>query len=308
MLAGGTPAPPCVGDEREGPPHLHWLTKGFLDLLFPPRCLVCRRFGLDALCGDCAAGVEPITPPFCHHCGAPFDPLARGGPLCASCRQTQRSSYIIGRSMAVYDGPLREAVHRLKYDGKRVLARVLGEMLADAMLDGTSALERVPQPRGSRVLAANRSDDRSQPGVASAPEAASGMLQPPPGIPFDKLSLIVPVPLHPVRARERGFNQSELLCAPLAHRASVPIATHCLGRVKLTAPQVAVPAKMRRANVRGAFGVTDPAAVAGRTVLVFDDVWTTGATLLECARVLRQAGTSAVYLLTLCRAVAKLQL
>jgi len=292
MLAGGTPAPPCVGDEREGAPHVHWLTKGFVDLLFPPRCLVCRRFGLDALCGDCAAGVEPITPPFCHHCGAPFDPLARGGPLCASCRQTQRSSYIIGRSMAVYDGPLRDAVHRLKYDGKRVLARVLGEMLADAMLNG--------QGSGSAPSMGGPPGDGLAAGDAPPPV--------PPAIPFDKLSLIVPVPLHPVRARERGFNQSELLCAPLAHRASVPIATHCLERVKLTAPQVAVPAKMRRANVRGAFGVTDPAAVAGRTVLVFDDVWTTGATLLECARVLRQAGTSAVYLLSLCRAVPKLQL
>jgi competence protein ComFC len=292
MLAGETPAPPRVGDEREEPPELHWLTKGFLDLLFPPRCQVCRRFGPDALCGDCAADVEPITPPFCHHCGAPFDPLARGGPMCASCRQTQRSSYVIGRSMAVYDGALREAVHRLKYDGKRVLARVLGEMLAETMLNG--------QRSGDA-----RSTGEPSGGAAAVPADAPPPA--PPAIPFDKLSLVVPVPLHPVRARERGFNQSELLCAPLAHRANVPIATHCLERVKLNAPQVAVPARMRRANVRGAFGVTDPAAVASRTVLVFDDVWTTGSTMLECARVLRQAGASAVYLLTLCRAVAKPQ-
>jgi competence protein ComFC len=269
---------------------VHWLTKGFLDLLFPPRCLVCRRFGPDALCGDCVAGVEPITPPFCHRCGMPFDPAARGGPMCASCRQVQRSSYVIGRSMAVYDGPLREAVHRLKYDGKRVLAHTLGEMLAEAMLNGHG-------PGGPSSMVGSPGER-----LAVAEDAPSPA---PPAIPFDELSLILPVPLHPVRARERGFNHSELLCAPLARRANVPVAIHVLERVKLNLPQVAVPAKMRRANVRGAFGVTDPTAVAGRTVLVFDDVWTTGATLLECARVLRQAGASAVYLLSLCRAVAK---
>jgi len=266
---------------------MHWLTKGFLDLLFPPRCLVCRRFGGAALCADCAAEVTPIAPPMCHRCGMPFDPQARGGPLCASCRQTQRLPYVIGRSVARYEGPAREAVHRLKYDGKRVLARVLGEMMAAAMLDGKA-----------QDSAATSLDTTSETGDPPAAAASA-----PPAIPFDKLSLILPVPLHPVRASERGFNQAELLCAPLAERAGVPIAVHCLERVKLNAPQVAVPAKMRRANVRGAFAVTDPAAVADRTVLVFDDVWTTGATLLECARVLRRAGASAVHLLSLCRAV-----
>ncbi|HUT75168.1 MAG TPA: ComF family protein [Armatimonadota bacterium] len=249
---------------------VHWLTKGFLDLLFPPRCLACRRFGPEPLCADCGAAVEYVAPPLCHRCGIPFDPQARGGPLCASCRRG-RLPYVMGRSVARYQGPLRQAVHRLKYDGKRVLAGVLGELMAAALLDG--------------------GDGSAQDGVPA-----------PPRIPFDRLSLIVPVPLHPVRARERGFNQAELLCGPLARRAGAPIAIHCLQRVKLNPPQVAVPAKLRRANVRGAFAVTDAAAVDGRTVLVFDDVWTTGATLVECARMLRRAGAAEVYLLSLCRA------
>lgn len=270
---------------------MHWLTRGFLDLLFPPRCVVCRRFGPDALCADCAAAAPFIVAPFCHRCGIPFDPQARGGPLCASCRRAPRLPFVLGRSMATYESPLRESVHRLKYDGKRVLARVLGEMLADVMLNGASARRGLPP--GSPAAA-----DRSA--VVEPPPA-------PPAIPFDKLSLIVPVPLHPVRAHERGFNQAELLCAPLAERTGTPVATHCLERVKLNPPQVAVPSAMRRANVRGAFAVTDIAAVAERTVLLFDDVWTTGATLLECARVLRHAGAASVYLLSLCRAVPKPQ-
>jgi len=272
---------------------VHWLTKGFLDLLFPPRCLVCRRFGEAALCLDCARAVTPIAPPLCHRCGMPFDPQARGGPLCASCRQAPRVPFAIGRSVAPYETPLREAVHRLKYDGKRVLGRMLGEMLADAMLNGGDE-----GPAAARQAADGTPDETAEPLTLSNVEGPA-----PPGIPFDRLSLIVPVPLHPVRARERGFNQAELLCGPLSQRTGVPIAIHCLQRTKLNAPQVAVPTQLRRANVRGAFAVTDPAAVKGRKVLVFDDVWTTGATLSECARVLRQAGASEVYLLSLCRAV-----
>ena len=268
---------------------MHWLTRGFLDLVFPPRCLVCRRFGPDAFCADCACAVTPITPPLCHRCGIPFDPQARGGPLCASCRQARRLPFALGRSMAAYEAPLREAVHRLKYDGKRVLARALGEMLAEVMLNGAAPLGSPP------VEAA----------AASEVDAEAEATQSPPPIPFDRLSLMLPVPLHPVRARERGFNQAELLCGPLSQRTGIPIAIHCLQRVKLNPPQVAVPTNMRRANVRGAFVVADPAAVAERAVLVFDDVWTTGATLLECARVLRQAGAAEVYLLSLCRAVPR---
>jgi ComF family protein len=270
---------------------VHWLTRGFLDLLFPPRCAVCRRFGPDALCADCLAAAPLIAAPFCHRCGIPFDPQARGGPLCASCRRAPRLPFVLGRSMATYEPPLREAVHRLKYDGKRVLARVLGEMLADAMLDGVSACPGSPSEDVADIDG----------------ETASEVTPVSPAIPFDKLSLIIPVPLHPVRAQERGFNQAELLAAPLAERTGTPIAIRCLERVKLNPPQVAVPSNLRRANVRGAFAVTEPAAVAERTVLVFDDVWTTGATLLECARVLHRAGAASVYLLSLCRAVPKPQ-
>jgi len=270
---------------------VHWLTRGFLDLLFPPRCVVCRRFGPEALCADCVAAAPFIAAPFCHRCGIPFDPQARGGPLCASCRRAPRLPFVLGRSMATYESPLREAVHRLKYDGKRVLARVLGEMLADAMLNGAPV--DPDRPPGDPT----HTDSAAESETAPAP----------PTIPFHKLSLIIPVPLHQVRAHERGFNQAELLVAPIAERTGTPVATHCLERVKLNPPQVAVPSAMRRANVRGAFAVTVTAAVAERTVLLFDDVWTTGATLLECARVLRQAGAASVYLLSLCRAVPKPQ-
>jgi predicted amidophosphoribosyltransferase len=288
---------------------VYWLTKGFLDLLFPPRCLVCWRFEQQVLCEECGTAVKLIRPPLCHRCGIPFDPQARGGPLCAACRSRSRFPYEIGRAAAHYEWPLREAVHRLKYDGKRVLGKVLGQMMADALL-GPQAAAAAPLPsracpepvEGERTEVRVRSGDSQLASAPTGPDEPGDQPAPPPRIPFRELSLIVPVPLHAVRVRERGFNQAELLCGPLAQRVEVPIAVHCLQRVKLNPPQVAVPPEMRRANVRGAFAVTDTAAVTGRAILVFDDVWTTGATLLECARVLRQAGARAVYLLSLCRA------
>ncbi len=109
----------------------------------------------------------------------------------------------------------------------------------------------------------------------------------------------IPVPLHPSRTRERGFNQA----ADLARHLGLPVA-HALRRVRPTATQTGLPAAQRHRNVRGAFAVAPPArGLAGRTVLVVDDVSTTGATLEACARVLKQAGVGEVLALTAARVV-----
>jgi ComF family protein len=113
--------------------------------------------------------------------------------------------------------------------------------------------------------------------------------------------VVIPVPLHRSRLRWRGFNQAALLGAALARRLNCPLDVATLARVRSTASQTARDRAQRTRNVRDAFAVRRPSRVAGRRVLLVDDVMTTGATADECARVLRAAGARRIDVLTLAR-------
>lgn len=115
--------------------------------------------------------------------------------------------------------------------------------------------------------------------------------------PFDAL---VPVPLHPARRREREFNQAEALAELLALRAGTPVLP-ALQRIRYTTTQTRLDRNERMENLRGAFRVRHPAAVKSRHLLLVDDVFTTGSTVDECARVLRHAGAASVRALTVAR-------
>jgi ComF family protein len=112
---------------------------------------------------------------------------------------------------------------------------------------------------------------------------------------------LLPVPLARARERERGFNQAALLAEHLGHALGVPVRLRWLVRTRATPPQTELGAEERRANVRDAFAAR--AGVAGRHVLVIDDVLTTGATAAACATALRGAGARRVGVLTVARVV-----
>jgi ComF family protein len=113
--------------------------------------------------------------------------------------------------------------------------------------------------------------------------------------------VLVAVPLHPRRLRERGFNQAALLAQELASRADRPCCPDALVRRLDTAPQAGLSAAERRRNVRAAFAVRRKASVHGRTVTLVDDVVTTGATALACGRELLAAGAREVRLVSVAR-------
>jgi ComF family protein len=111
------------------------------------------------------------------------------------------------------------------------------------------------------------------------------------------VDVIAPVPLHPTRRRERGFNQAELLARRCGRRLGRPVRADLLARICATPSQVRLSTAERHANVRGAFAARPAAAaeVAGRAVLLVDDVCTSGATLTAAAAALHAAGAAAVW-------------
>lgn len=117
--------------------------------------------------------------------------------------------------------------------------------------------------------------------------------------------VIVPVPLHPERRRERGYNQAELVASPLAHRLRVPLKPGLLVRTKSRPPQLLLSRNQRWTSVRGAYATPMGRRVDNVRILLVDDVLTTGATLDSCARALKKSGAASVLALTVGRVVPK---
>ena len=220
-----------------------------VNILYPPRCGGCQAPG-SWWCETCQAGVRYVTPPTCARCGRPDVPSG----LCANCRVSPLTIESI-RSLAVFDGQLRHAIHAFKYLRVAALADPLGDALARFWL-------QTP-------------------------------------IPAD---VIVPVPLHPRRQRERGYNQAELLAKRVSRAAGLPVRPGALRRTRATAAQMSLGMADRRTNVAGAFQCAE-ATLRGAVVLLIDDVCTTGATLDACAAALKSAGAAEVRGLTLARAI-----
>ncbi len=113
---------------------------------------------------------------------------------------------------------------------------------------------------------------------------------------------LVPVPLHDTRERERGYNQSLLLCAEISKLTGIPVLSGNLKRTRPTETQTNLSALKRLYNVKDAFSVCKPDLLKGKNIILVDDVLTTGSTLNACARELKNAGVNKIYVLTTVRA------
>jgi ComF family protein len=131
------------------------------------------------------------------------------------------------------------------------------------------------------------------------------------GVPLPEPLLVAPVPLFRRKLRERGFNQAEEVAHKFVRRrgsSSIQLDTSSLVRTRETVSQTGLTRHQRRANVRGAFVVSHPERIAGKNILIVDDVMTTGTTASECARVLLRAGAKQIFVATVARATKEAEL
>jgi ComF family protein len=177
------------------------------------------------------------------------------------CRRL-KPAYVRAGAYGSYEGGLRDLIHLLKYEHVRPAANVLGRMLAEVV---------------GRL----------------APDFGE---QPP---------VVIPVPLHQRKYHERGFNQAELIAqAALKLKPfglDLRLATTVLRRARATLSQTGLSSHQRRENIRGAFEVEKGSDLVGKQVVLVDDVFTTGTTVSECARVLHRAGATRIWVATVAR-------
>ncbi len=120
---------------------------------------------------------------------------------------------------------------------------------------------------------------------------------------IEKSDIIIPVPIHFTRMLKRKYNQSSLLCKFIGKRSNKPVLYSLLIRKHATASQGHFSLTQRKQNILGAFTIKNPDKIKGKNILLIDDVFTTGATVNECSKILKQNGANKVYVLTFARAV-----
>ncbi|OGE09249.1 hypothetical protein A3A60_02240 [Candidatus Curtissbacteria bacterium RIFCSPLOWO2_01_FULL_42_26] len=227
-----------------------------LDLIFPKRCVSCGRIG-SYLCGDCLSRVEFVDKPVCPVCQR----QAIEGRVHPGCGGKYRLDGLVVACR--YRGPVKRAITKVKYKWIYDIEKVFVDLLV-------KNLWRFDLPKDA---------------------------------------VLVPVPLHFKRRRWRGFNQAEILAKHLATTFKVTLAD-ILERSRATKTQVGLTRDERRDNVRGAFSL-HPSAILSfakrhpeldlgsflkeRDVILVDDVFTSGATTSECAKVLKRAGAKSVW-------------
>lgn len=269
-----------------------------INLIFPSACKNCNRMvSADAVtpyfCKECWQGIEWLDFPSCPRCGVPyvnnyFDTGKKSWPgqsaaghICGDCRE-KPPYFDMSVSAGRYTGALSEAIKLFKYKKKIQLGKKLAEQaLTSSLIERTVREVHFP-----------RTTDKVCGFPAYRAESA-----------VSAKTVIVPVPLHVKRLREREFNQSAIIGSVFGRILGIPIAANALVRHRHTRPQVELDGKDRKENVSGAFSVDDRKIIECKEIILVDDVYTSGSTINECSRVLKENGADRVYVITIARMV-----
>ena len=235
-----------------------------LDLVYPPGlyCICCGKIIDESrtyrLCNDCMRSMNWNTGRRCGRCGRPLaetDP----GLLCFGCSQKeaagQKQSFDKGHVCTGYGACAQSVIFALKYGGRADIGDTLGEILFDCMLSEYEADE----------LAA-------------------------------MYDIVMPVPIHADKLKKRGFNHAELIGRGFTKRSGLCFDSGALVRTRETVPMKGLGPEERRANIRGAFEIRNSRLplIQGSSILLIDDIFTTGSTIDEIASMLKSQGASHV--------------
>lgn len=244
-----------------------WIAESLFATLFPSDCRLCSspltNISRLPVCEACLEQIDPVEGIVCAICGEKIQTALAQTSRAVLCGLCQKKAppFVQATAYGSYTGILRDLIHLLKYDQIRPAANVLGRLLANAI----AGLEA---------------------------SFAEGRV------------VVIPVPLYQGKRRQRGFNQAELIAkAALKSKKSerFELKTGLLKRTRPTESQIGLTRHQRRENIRGAFGVVKKEEIAGREILLVDDVLTTGTTAAECARALLRSGASKVWVATVAR-------
>jgi ComF family protein len=230
------------------------------DIIYPRVCLVCKNSlknvsSIDnSVCGQCWTKIKRNLPPFCHSCGRHLEKANFNKNICPSCLK-KSLHFDRAFSPCVYEGVVKELIHKFKYNDKDYLGFTLSKLMIEFIKEYN--------------------------------------------LPIDCLDLIVPVPLHQTKLREREFNQAQVLSNYIAAEFNKKALDKTLIRNRLTKTQTELETKARFVNVQGSFAITGKEGLKDKNILLVDDVLTTGATSSEAAYVLKNAGANIVFVLTL---------
>ena len=240
--------------------HLRPWGRALLDVIFPRTCRACDHLLLERdplrplgewFCQPCEEALPRLEAPYCQTCAEPFDGVIANEFRCSNCADRKLAFEFAVAGYRASD-EVRELIHRFKYNRELALRGALADLLERALND--------PRLAGLDL----------------------------------KQWTLVPVPLHRSRERQREFNQSWELCRELSKRTGIPT-FNAMRRKRVTSKQARLTRAQRLQNLRNAFTMKwrfsgDRSRLRSRNVLLVDDVFTTGATTNECARILRRVG------------------
>jgi len=223
------------------------LFRPLVDFFYPPNCTICHSV------------LQTEERVVCEKCWQQIPRVDSQKDIVAEIQHSLKSPIFFTQVYPIwqFEGPIQQIIHLLKYQNYQILARRMGEFMAEK--------------------------------ISALPISVQDIV-------------LIPVPLHKTRVRERGYNQSHLLCEYIASRLSIRFTDGILIRNRYTQSQTKLDAANRQKNVQEAFQVVAPDHVNGKMVILVDDVITTGATMNACASALSKSGASEIYLVSAAKA------